>query len=57
MEEAVRSLRAEVSLDCICPGWNDRLIMILIQKMTDEFLRLPPLDPPEVTPFTSWKLC
>lgn len=42
MEEAVHSMRAEASLDWVCPGQNDSLIMILIQKMTNELLKLFP---------------
>lgn len=42
MEEAVHSMRAEASLDWVCPGQNDSLIMILIQRMTNELLKLFP---------------
>lgn len=30
VEEAVQSLRADVALGCIRPGWNDSLIIVLI---------------------------
>lgn len=49
MEEAVHSMRAEASLDWVCPGQNDSLIMILIQRMTDELLKLSPCPQGEST--------